>query len=78
MKEEALTLLQINDLSVLTQRASLLPKLSEEFTAIMKEDDVSLADLLQGLEQEREQLWREQYAGVLLSQVSYGERGDVP
>jgi len=44
MKEEALTLLQINDLSVLTQRASLLPKLSEEFTAIMKEDDVSLAD----------------------------------
>jgi len=64
MKKEALTLVQIDDLSVLTQRASLLPKLSEEFTAIMKEDDVSLADLLQGLE--REQLWRERHAGVIL------------
>ena len=78
MKEEALTLMQIDDLSVLTQRASLLPKLSEEFTTIMKEYDVSLADLLQGLELERERIWREQYAGVLRSQVSYGERGDAP
>jgi hypothetical protein len=42
MEEEVLTLMQIDDLSVLTQRASLLPKLSEEFTDIMKEDDVSL------------------------------------
>jgi hypothetical protein len=77
MKEEALTLVQIDDLSVLTQRASLLPKLSEEFTTIMKEDDVSLTDLLQGLELERERIWREQYASVLLSQVSYGKRGDA-
>jgi len=61
MKEEALTLMQIDDLSMLMQRASLLPKLSEEFTTIMKEDGVSLADLLQGLEQEREQIWRERY-----------------
>jgi len=61
MKKEALTLVQIDDLSVLTQCASFLPKLSEDFTAIMKEDDVSLADLLQGLEQECEQLWRERH-----------------
>jgi hypothetical protein len=61
MKEEALTLVQTDDLSVLKQCASFFPKLSEEFTAIMKEDDISLADLLQGLEQECEQLWRERY-----------------
>ena len=77
MKEKALTLLQINDLSVLTQRASLLPKLSEEFTAIMKEDDVSLADLLQGLEQEREQLWRERHAGVILGSAFPEDRGET-
>ena len=58
-KGDVLTLVQIDDLAVLTRRSTLLPKLSEEFTAIMKDDGVSLADLLQGLEQEREQLWRE-------------------
>ena len=60
-KGDVLTLVQIDDLAVLTRRSTLLPKLSEEFTAIMKEDGVSLADLLQGLEQEREQLWRERH-----------------
>jgi antitoxin PrlF len=58
---DVLTLVQIDDLALLTRRESLLPKLSEDFTAIMKEDGVSLADLLQGLEQEREQLWRERH-----------------
>ncbi len=61
-KGDILTLVQIDDLAVLTRRSTLLPKLSEEFTAIMKDDGVSLADLLQGLEQEREQLWRERQA----------------
>jgi bifunctional DNA-binding transcriptional regulator/antitoxin component of YhaV-PrlF toxin-antitoxin module len=59
---DLLTLVQIDDLAVLTRRSSVLPKLSEEFTAIMKEDGVGLADLLQGLEAEREQIWRERYA----------------
>ena len=61
-KGDILTLVQIDNLAVLTRRSTLLPKLSEEFTAIMKDDGVSLADLLQGLEQEREQLWRERQA----------------
>jgi len=56
---DILTLVQIDDVAILSGRSTLLPKLSEEFTAIMKEDGVSLADLLQGLEQEREQIWRE-------------------
>jgi len=59
---DLLTLVQIDDLAVLTRRSTVLPKLSKEFSAIMKEDGVSLADLLQDLEQEREQLWRERYA----------------
>jgi hypothetical protein len=61
-KGDVLTLMQIDDLAVLTRRSTLLPKLPEEFTTIMKEDNVSLADLLQGLEQEREQIWCERYA----------------
>jgi|WetSurMetagenome_2_1015567.scaffolds.fasta_scaffold40721_2 hypothetical protein len=61
-KGYVLTLVPIDDLAVLTRRSTLLPKLSEEFTAIMKEDGASLADLLQGLEQEREQLWCERQA----------------
>ncbi len=56
---DILTLVQIDDLAVLARRSSLLPKLSEEFTAIMKENGVSLANLLQDLEQEREQIWHE-------------------
>ena len=52
-KGDVLTLVQIDDLAVLTRRSTLLPKLSEEFTAIMKEGGVSLADLLRGLGQER-------------------------
>jgi len=52
-KGDVLTLIQIDDLAVLTRRSTLLPKLSEEFTAIMKEDGVNLADLLRGLGQER-------------------------
>ena len=59
MMGDVLTLVQIDDLAVLARRSSLLPKLSEEFTTIMKEDGVSLADLLQGLEQERDEIWRE-------------------
>jgi len=59
---DILTLVQIDDLAIITRRSSLLPKLSLEFTAIMKEDGVSLAELLQGLEEEREQIWRERQA----------------
>jgi len=59
---DILTLVQIDDLAIITRRSSLLPKLSQEFTAIMKEDGVSLAELLQGLEEEREQIWRERQA----------------
>lgn len=55
---DILTLVQVDDLAVLARRPSLLPKLSQEFTRIMKEDGVSLADLLEGLEEEREQIWR--------------------
>ena len=77
-KGDVLTLVQIDDLAVLTRRSTLLPKLSEEFTAIMKEDGVSLADLLRGLGQEREQIWREPHAGVILSSAFPEDRGETP
>ena len=76
-KGDVLTLVQIDDLAVLTRRSTLLPKLSEEFTAIMKEDGVSLADLLRGLGQEREQIWREPHAGVILSSAFSEDRGET-
>ena len=53
----------IDNLAAHALRLSLLPKLSQEFTTIMKEDGVSLADMLQGLEQERDEIWRERPAG---------------
>jgi hypothetical protein len=59
---DVLTPVQLDRLALLARQSSLLPKLSEEFTAIMKEDGVSRADLLQGLEGEREQIWRERQA----------------
>ena len=59
---DVLNLVQIDDLLVLGKRESLLPKLADEFASIMREEGVSLADLLQGLEEEREQIWRERQA----------------
>lgn len=56
---DSFTLVQINDSLLLSPRQTLIPKLSEEFTAIMQEEGVSLAELLQGLEEERKLIWRE-------------------
>jgi hypothetical protein len=39
--------------------------LAEQFTAIMEEEGVTLADLLTGLAEEREALWRERQADAV-------------
>ncbi len=49
-----------NDFVWLSPQRALLPELSQEFTALMDADGVSLADLLQGLEEERRAIAREQ------------------
>ena len=56
---ELLTLLQIDDLMLLTRRQPRVPALTEQFTAEMENAGVSLADLLKGLSEEREAISRE-------------------
>ena len=56
---DALTLVQIEDILVLSPRQPVIPKLAEEFSNIMDEEGVSLAELLAGLEEERERIWHE-------------------
>jgi bifunctional DNA-binding transcriptional regulator/antitoxin component of YhaV-PrlF toxin-antitoxin module len=50
---DILTLLQFGDVIVLASRQLRVPALTEKFTAIMEAERVSLADLLEGLEEER-------------------------
>ena len=57
---EVLTLVQIDDLLLLTPRQIRIPALTEQFTAEMEKDGVSLADLLQGLAEARAAIHQEQ------------------
>lgn len=59
---DTLNLVQIDDILLLSPRQALIPKLSQEFSALMQEEGVSLAELLQGLEDERKLIWQERYA----------------
>lgn len=59
---DTLSLVQIDDILLLSPRQSVIPKLSQEFTALMQEEGVSLAELLQGLEEERKLIWHERQA----------------
>jgi bifunctional DNA-binding transcriptional regulator/antitoxin component of YhaV-PrlF toxin-antitoxin module len=58
-KGDVLTLVQIDDLVLLTPRQLRVPALTERFTAEMEKGDVSLSDLLQGLAEERAAIHRE-------------------
>ncbi len=51
---DTLTLIQIDSLLLLGPKQPLLPQLSEQFSKQMDEAGVSLADLLEGQEQERQ------------------------
>lgn len=52
---DVLTLLQLDDVVILTPRTLQVEALSEAFVAEMEAADVSLADLLAGLAEERRQ-----------------------
>ncbi len=56
---DMLTLLQIDDFMLLTPRQPRVPVLAEQFAAEMEKAGVSLADLLSGLVEEREAIYRE-------------------
>ena len=58
---DLLNLVQIGDALFLSPKRALLPELSRQFSAIMDEEGVTLADLLEGLAEEREAIYREQY-----------------
>jgi bifunctional DNA-binding transcriptional regulator/antitoxin component of YhaV-PrlF toxin-antitoxin module len=60
---DTLNLVQIDDLVLLSARQAMIPKLSQEFTALMQEEGVSLADLLQGLEEERKLIHQQRHTG---------------
>lgn len=59
---DTLNLVQVDDILLLSPRQTVIPKLSQEFTALMQEEGVSLAELLQGLDEERKLIWQERYA----------------
>ncbi len=56
---DLLTLAQFGDIYVLTKKELQIPKLAAEMSAIMEEEGVTLDDLLAGLEEEREAIYRE-------------------
>ena len=56
---DILTLVQVGDVLVLSQRQPQVPLLADRFVRLMEEEGVSLAELLTGLKEEREALWRE-------------------
>jgi bifunctional DNA-binding transcriptional regulator/antitoxin component of YhaV-PrlF toxin-antitoxin module len=60
---DILELVQMDDLVWLSPRRALLPELSKEFTALMEAEGVSMADLLQGLEEQRRAIARERRIG---------------
>ena len=59
---DTLNLVQIDDILLLSPRQTMIPKLSQEFTELMHEEGVSLAELLQGLEEERRLIFDERNA----------------
>ena len=60
---DTLNLVQIDDILLLSPRQALIPKLSQEFTELMEEEGISLAELLQGLEEERRLIQQEKETG---------------
>ena len=54
-----LTLLQAGDLVLLTPKQPKVPELADKIAALMESKNVTLADLLLGLEEERKAIWQE-------------------
>ena len=54
-----LTLVQIDDVLLLSRQKSEIPELSQRLSVLMQEAGVSLAELLEGLDEERKLIWKE-------------------
>lgn len=57
---DVLSLVQIEDVLLLSRREARIPDLSLQFSGMMQEAGVSLTELLQGLDEERKKPSREQ------------------
>ena len=58
---DILTLLEVGDFVLLSRKEPELPRLADKMVALMAEQGVSLADLLEGLEEERRSIRRARY-----------------
>jgi hypothetical protein len=58
-EQDILNLVQIEGILLLSRREAKIPELSLQFSGMMQEAGVSLAELLQGLEEERDLIWKE-------------------
>jgi AbrB family looped-hinge helix DNA binding protein len=56
---DMLTLLQVEDVILLTPKQLQVSRLADKIADMMEAEGMNLADLLSGLEEEREALWRE-------------------
>jgi AbrB family looped-hinge helix DNA binding protein len=56
---DMLVLLQLGDLVLLTPRHPQTPQLADKFAALLADEQVTLADLLLGLAEERQTIWQE-------------------
>lgn len=57
---QTLTLLQIGELAILVSNPPKVATLTEKFVSLMNENNVTLDELLEGLQQERQAIWQEQ------------------
>ncbi|MBF2014757.1 MAG: AbrB/MazE/SpoVT family DNA-binding domain-containing protein [Rivularia sp. T60_A2020_040] len=57
---DMLTFVQIGDLVLLTLKKLQVPQLADKIAALRQDAGLSIEDLLEGLEQEREAIWLEQ------------------
>ncbi len=61
---ETLVLVQVGDFILLTSKLPLVNTLTENFISLMDVNQVSLNELLDGLQQERQFFWQEQQASA--------------
>ncbi|MEC4817630.1 MAG: hypothetical protein SAK29_30815 [Scytonema sp. PMC 1069.18] len=56
---DMLTLLQIGETVLLTSKKPQVPQLADQITVLREDESVTLDDLLEGIETEREAIWLE-------------------
>jgi len=58
---DILSLVRIEDMLFLTPKRLRVSEVADQFVAMMEKKGVTLADLLQGLDEVREEIWKERH-----------------